>query len=392
MADILDKTEHFSTDLLTHKLDSNYLYHNLNHTKRVVKNVEELVDFYKLEGNERETLFLAAWLHDSGYTLGSKNHEENSCSIAREFLSAQNYDPMLTQQVCDYIIATKRFHKPQNLSEKIIKDADTSHLGKKSFLETSEILREELSLLGIASYGPKEWREANIKMLVSEHQYYTDYAKDNWQPGKDKNLMKLLKSKDSEKQLARKEALKIKYKDDSPERSVQTMYRITMSNHLRLSSIADTKANILLSVNAIIISLSLSNLIPKLDSPSNEYLVYPTAIFVLSSIISMTLSVLATRPNISQGKFTKEDVENKKVNLLFFGNFHKMGLEEYEWAMGELIKDKDYVYTSLTKDLYSLGKVLDRKYKLLRWTYTIFIIGMVISVIAFAISFKYFVR
>jgi hypothetical protein len=204
--------------------------------------------------------------------------------------------------------------------------------------------------------------------------------------------MKLLKSKNSEKELAKKEALKVKYKDESPERSVQTMYRITMSNHLRLSSIADTKANILLSVNAIIISLALANLIPKLDSPSNEYLIYPTAIFVLSSIISMTLSVLATRPNISQGKFTKEDVENKKVNLLFFGNFHKMGLEEYEWAMKELIKDKDYVYASLTRDLYSLGKVLNRKYKLLRWTYTIFIIGMVISVIAFAVSFKYFVR
>src|SRR5690606_4811936 len=254
---------------------------------------------------------------------------------ALPILSEQNYDTALMQQVCNYIMATKRFYKPQNLSEKIIRDADTSHLGKKSFLETSEILREELSLLGIASYGPKEWREANIKMLVSEHEYYTEYAKDNWQPGKDKNLMKLLKSKNSEKELAKKEALKVKYKDESPERSVQTMYRITMSNHLRLSSIADTKANILLSVNAIIISLALANLIPKLDSPTNEYLIYPTAIVVISSIISMTLSVLATRPNISQGKFTKEDVENKKVKLLFFGNFHKMGLEEYEWAMKE---------------------------------------------------------
>ncbi|MFT6838085.1 MAG: hypothetical protein ACJAZR_001615, partial [Sediminicola sp.] len=63
---------------------------------------------------------------------------------------------------------------------------------------------------------------------------------------------------------------------------------------------------------------------------------------------------------------------------------------EYEWAINELIKDKEYIYSSLTKDLYFLGLVLNRKYKLLRWTYTIFMIGMVVSVIAFAISFKFF--
>jgi hypothetical protein len=136
--------------------------------------------------------------------------------------------------------------------------------------------------------------------------------------------------------------------------------------------------------------LALSNLIPKLDNPSNDYLIYPTVIFVLFSVVSMVLAVLATRPNVTRGEFTKDDVNQKKVNLLFFGNFHKMGLKEYEWAINELIKDKEYIYSSLTKDLYFLGLVLNRKYKLLRWTYTIFMIGMVVSVIAFAISFKFF--
>ena len=78
------------------------------------------------------------------------------------------------------------------------------------------------------------------------------------------------------------------------------------------------------------------------------------------------------------------------MNLLFFGNFHKMKLDEYQWAINELVKDKDYIYSSLTKDLYFLGLVLNRKYKLLRWTYTVFMIGMVVSVLAFAIFFKFF--
>ena len=103
----------------------------------------------------------------------------------------------------------------------------------------------------------------------------------------------------------------------------------------------------------------------------------------------MVLAVLATRPNVTSGEFTKEDVKNKKVNLLFFGNFHKMKLHEYEWAIQELVKDKQYIYDSLTKDLYFLGLVLNRKYNILRLTYTIFIIGIVISVISFALAFHF---
>ena len=96
----------------------------------------------------------------------------------------------------------------------------------------------------------------------------------------------------------------------------------------------------------------------------------------------------ATRPNVTSGKFTKEDVKNKKVNLLFFGNFHKMTLQEYQWAMTEMLSDKDYIYSSMSKDLYFLGLVLQRKYSILRLTYTIFMTGIIVSVIAFAVAFK----
>lgn len=389
MSDIIGNTEVYVTELLTHELDPQYLYHNLRHTQRVVKSTKELLDSLSLNSKEKEVLILTAWLHDTGYTKGTADHEENSCTIAEKFLSEQDYDPLAIKQVCAAIMATKRFYKPKSLSEKIIRDADSSHFAQKSYLKTCEILREELRLLGIADYGQKEWREANIKMFSTEHRFYTDYAIENWKPLKEKTLRKLMRNT-KENKIAKKEALKAKYKSESPDRGIQTLYRVTLRNHITLSNIADTKANILLSVNAIIISMALSNLIPKLDNPSNEYLVYPTLIFIVFSVVSMVLSVLATRPNVTQGEFTKEDVKQRKVNLLFFGNFHKMKLEDYELAIQELIKDKEYMYSSLTKDLYFLGIVLNKKYKILRWTYTIFMIGMVVSVIAFAIAFKFF--
>jgi hypothetical protein len=66
-----------------------------------------------------------------------------------------------------------------------------------------------------------------------------------------------------------------------------------------------------------------------------------------------------------------------------------MGLNEFEWGIQEMMKDKDYLYGSLTKDLYFLGLVLNRKYSILRLTYTVFMIGILVSVLAFAISFYF---
>lgn len=389
MSEILLKTEAFVVDLLSTKLDEKYLYHNLRHTQRVVKSTRELIEAHTMNDREKEFLLLASWLHDTGYTKGHEEHESSSCKIAAEFLEKEGYDAEGIENVQACIMATRRHYEPKSLSEQIIRDADASHFAQKSYLETCELLREELSLLGIANYTVKEWMEENIKMFRTEHHYYTDYAKANWLERKDKNLMILLKEVKKEKEIAKKEQLKAKYKTESPDRGIQTLFRVTLKNHITLSDIADTKANILLSVNAIMISVVLSNLIPKLDNPSNAYLIYPTLIFLFFTLTSMVMAVIATRPNVGSGKFSKADVANKKVNLLFFGNFHKMKLEDYELALQELVKDKDYIYSSLTKDLYFLGLVLHRKYKILRWTYSIFMVGIIVSVIAFAVAFNH---
>lgn len=390
MSDIIEKAEQFANELLSKKLDASFTYHNLTHTKRVVKSVHELLGQHQLNKDDNESLLLAAWLHDTGYTEGIEEHEARSCAIAKKFLGSEGYEKKSIEEVCRLIMSTKMGAVPKTLTEKILKDADASHFAKNSYMETSNLLREEWELQGLKSFSEMEWLDENIKFFNEYHQFYTDYAKENWQERKDENVKKLKKDRKAIKQIAKKEQLKAKYKSESPDRGIQTLFRVTLKNHLTLSDIADTKANILLSVNAIIISVALSNLIPKLDNPSNAYLIYPTLIFIVFSVVSMIMAVIATRPNITSGKFTKGDVENKKVNLLFFGNFHKMSLAEYEWAIQELVKDKEYIYSSLTKDLYFLGLVLNRKYNILRWTYTIFMIGIILSVLAFGIAFRFF--
>ncbi|WP_291967807.1 Pycsar system effector family protein [Maribacter sp.] len=390
MSKIVSKAEVFAIAQLSNDIDPRYLYHNLRHTQRVVDSTKELIEGEKVGEAEREQLLVAAWFHDLGYLVSYGKHEENSCQIARDFLTKEEVQNSFTETVCSLIMATKKNYEPKNELEKIIRDADSSHFHVKNFMATTELLREELSLLGKQSKTAADWREENIVLLRSKHRFYTDYAIANWQKGKDKNIKKLIKAKKKHKELVKKESLKAKFKGELPDRGIQTLYRVTLQNHLKLSDIADTKANILLSVNAIIVSMALANLVPKLDNPSNDYLFYPTFVFIIFSVVSMVMSIIATKPNITTGQFTEEEVTSKKVNLLFFGNFHKMKLKQYNWAMNELIKDKDYIYSSLTKDLYFLGIVLERKYRILRWTYTVFMVGMIISVIIFGIALKFY--
>jgi len=396
MIDLVEKVEKFVVHLINEKLDSGYTFHNLTHTQNVVRSAQKLADLAELNDEQKTLLIISAWFHDTGYTVSIDKHEHHSASIATTFLNSQQFPKEKVDIISNLILATRLGYEPKTQLEKIIRDADSSHLGSKDYMMVIELLRKEWELTCNKILTEAEWLQTNIDFLTNEHRFYTDEALANWDNVKGKNLSRLLKLQnkrkgENKKLKQKKEELNLKKnKLSMPERGVETMFRVTLRNHIALSDIADTKANILLSVNAIIISLVLSNLVSKLDNASNAYLIYPTIIFVLFTVVSMVLSVLATRPNITSGKFTKEDVANKKVNLLFFGNFHKMSLPDFEWAMGEMIQDRDYLYSSMKKDLYFLGKVLNKKYKILRLTYTIFMIGIIISVLSFAIAFKYY--
>jgi Family of unknown function (DUF5706) len=163
------------------------------------------------------------------------------------------------------------------------------------------------------------------------------------------------------------------------------MYRTTYRTHITLSSIADNKANIMLSINAIIISITLSTLIPRFES--NGKLIVPTLILLGVCLLAVVFATLSTRPKITEGFFTRQDIENKKSNLLFFGNFYNMKFEDFHWGMMEMIKDKDFLYSTMTKDLFYLGIVLAKKYRYLRICYGVFMYGLILSVIAFSIAF-----
>lgn len=388
---LINQAQDFVFNLFKDKLSKVYTYHNLNHTIGVVKAVNILCEKENVNPADTEILSLAAWFHDTGYINGCTNHEESSSIIAADFLKGKGKSEDYIAKVAGLIKVTVKEFVPQTLLEKIIKDADYYHLLSEEYSNSCQDLRKEWENTEGKSFSDIEWSAENLDFLKNKHRFYTDFAKENWEPLKQKNIEQIqnvIDSIENKKGKKVKKGDKKKDNEEKPERGIDTVFRVTLGNHTRLSGIADSKANILLSVNAIIISIALSTIIPKLDSPKNAHLVIPTFIMIMSSVITIVFAILSTRPKVTKGIFTRQDIEDKKVNLLFFGNFYKMPLEEYQWAMNEMMKDRAYIYNTMIKDLYFLGIVLEKKYRLLRIAYNLFMFGIVLSVIAFVIAFK----
>ena len=381
------KIEEYVTGLFEQMHAPALVFHNLEHTQNVVKRTQEIAGHYKVTEDEMLILFAAAWFHDTGhlFTEPSK-HEEMSCEITRKFMKGHVEDEKIIEQIEECIMATKFPRNPKNLLQQIICDADTYHFGTKDFKNTNKRAFEERSLRCGDSDHDK-FDQETIDMLET-HQFYTNYAKELLTERKEKNMKKLDRKIAKEENESQSEVGTLsgleKDKSGLMSKGIQTMLRLTSENHLKLSDMADHKANILISVNAIIISVILGVLLRKLQE--EPYLTIPTLIFLISAVTTIIISILATRPKISEGTFTPEDIAQKKTNLLFFGNFHKATYEQYNAAMRQLMLDTDYLYGSLIKDIYFLGVVLGRKYKLIRIAYNVFMIGIILSVLAFAIA------
>jgi len=391
---ILADARHYVTDIFTHKVKPEFVFHNLEHTEAVAEACSQMADYYQLNDEDRLVLLLSAWFHDTGYSAGKvEGHEEISVQIATQFLQEHGVPETVQQRVTSCIRATHMPQSPISQVEKILCDADLLHLSTSDYKAMSQLLKQERENLLGHKISKKEWRKGNIKFL-QEHKYFTEYGQQYLESRKQENLQALTRKKDDKEVVEEKETA-FPYISDvnktdeknlqkSAERGIQTMFRLTSSNHLRLSSMSDNKSHIMISVNSIIISIIISVLFGKLAT-NREYII-PACILLSVCLASMTFAILATRPSVSGGRFTEEDIRNKKTNLLFFGNFYRMQLGDYQRAMNQMMKDGEYLYDSIIKDIYYLGIVLAKKYKYLRISYTIFMWGLIIAVVAFAIT------
>lgn len=403
----LEQVELWATKVITTEFSDKLVFHDIDHTHKVVSGVKEIAKAEGISAEDKELCLIAGWLSCIGFrdldTWGKMNKPMDlfiNCSkctknISEEYLRSIDYPEDKIEKVIALLEDADIGHEPKTHLGKILADASTIELALKKGKKRLELRYQELLLTDAISVGKRGFYEVLLEYLLS-HKYYTEYAQKEFSPRKDhliKSVEKEKKEIGKSEQLALKKELNISDEElkklkknlksvkGRDERGIQTMFRTTSRNHYTLNQMVDRKANIMISVNAIILSLILSRIIGTIDT----FCIHnaPILLMLITSVVSIIFAIIAITPSQSHGEFTEQEVREKQGNLLYFGNYHNMAFREYNWGMLQMLNDSDYLYTSMIKDLYFLGQMLNRKYKHIRISLGVFMIGFVFTVIFF---------
>lgn len=404
---LLSTVEKYSTNLLTEHLSEKMVFHDITSTHRIVAAIKEICATEGINELDTETVLIAGWLANIGFT----NHEvlekleqpedlfrlcyESSIALGGLFLSSTSISTERRDQVLSLL---EEIRLPNQIASKlgeVLSDALTSDWGMPKAKAKVKKLYEEFLLTGAVNYSKSTWYDTVLGYLRA-HKYYTSYGNDVLEKNKITLLRKIEKEKkdldktantliqkelnisDAELKKLKKSLSSVKGRD---ERGIQTLFRTTSRNHYTLNQMMDRKANIMISINAILLSLIISRTIGQIDT----FCIHnsPILIMLISSIASMIFAVMAITPFQTQGTFTESEIREKMGNLLYYGNFHNMNFRDFEWGMLEMLSDGDYLYSTMIRDLYFLGQTLHKKSNRIRFSLRLFILGLVVSTFVF---------
>ncbi len=397
----LSKIEVFATEFITNKNPESIVYHDISFTHRLVSAIKVISEKEDVSEKEKELLLVAAWIYGLGYydaeSFGSKNIISGciKCTIriGKPFLEEVNYLQEHIDAVYTILENTKHPLNPTNKLEQIFADALYYDFAREKGKKYLKKMYQELLIFHAISIGKKKWNDELIKLLEN-HTYFTAYGKSALEPKKHsliKEIKKEAKALISIQNTALKKELEISdrelknLKESLSEtnnsvdiRTIQTLFRNTSRNHYTLNQMVDRKANIMISINAIINSIVIGGILGP-SATIIDISLLPAFVLVTASSLSIFYAILAVKPDRTHGEFTEEEIRNKQGNLLYFGNFYNMSYRDYEWAMLEMITDKDYLYSSLIRDIYYLGERIQKKHSNIRKSLMIFLVGTALS-------------
>jgi len=168
--------------------------------------------------------------------------------------------------------------------------------------------------------------------------------------------------------------------------AVDNIFRLNVSNQMRLNQMADQKANIMITVSAIVFSVTVA----ELDNPAMKY---PLMFFAICCIISLLCAIIAIIPNTDYPKDEDGNLDKTSPYFepLYFGHFSQMDLEEYKESYAETLMTDDTIYDALANEMYTSGKTLSHvKYRWIRWSYTSFLFGMLGAMVIFILDLTIF--
>jgi hypothetical protein len=170
-----------------------------------------------------------------------------------------------------------------------------------------------------------------------------------------------------------------KVKKSTSSRSVETLFRNMYRVHVEVSAMADNKANLLISVNSIVLILATAHAHEVVTDP---ILLLPAAIIIASCLGSMIFSVLVARPRVTGDHCVVPEVSTN-ADLLFFGAFSRLSREDYITSLTDMVNERDSIHEAMASDIYNMGFVLKKKFRRLQTAYGFLLYGMPIGIVLF---------
>lgn len=362
--------------------DESLVMHSFYHSREIMQVCLEITEEEEFPEKQTEELLIAAWFLFTGFTRNYESAFSESVEICKGFLENEGYPTDRTEKVLELIRSASPDRKPATDLEKYLHDAQWSFLGRKRFFRMAELWRIEIQKQTGEKQPPDKWNK-KMKDLLVNHQFYSKWAIERYSDRKNKNILKQISNITDTKKKTRRQKTG---KDFG--RGIDTLYRNTLRGHLDLSSIADGKANMMISINALILSIlitagSATISISQLRIEENLQFIVPTLILMVSSLGAIIFAVLSAIPRYGNDEFKLEDVKDHNISMLFFNNFLNLKQEDFVDYLDDLKRDQNLLYDDLAKDVYNLGKALKKKYSLLNIAYKLFVIGIALSFIAF---------
>jgi hypothetical protein len=365
------------------------VFHTEARSASIVKYAVKAGIFYELPAEELFAIGAACWFHALGYLHKEDDPLAKSAELAVTYLTKVDVTPATIKSAGHLITSIRDGVHPLTLSEEIISDAILSYFAGKTFLKKNECRRKETEVLENRTITKKTWLSETLNFL-KEKEFFTDYSRSLSGKKYGDNITILeLKVNEADKAIRSKEEPGLatinegKKRKEMPEKGIETMFRILSGNNQRLRSLADNKAHILITVNSILLSAIISLLLRKVGD--NAYLIVPTIITLTVSLVSMTFAIMATRPKVPivHSLRTKD---GKIDDLMFFGIYYKMDVEEYTNQMFKVMGDWNLLYRTMIMDIHSQGMMVRTKFQFLKWAYNVFLFGLVVGVLGFIIA------
>ena len=394
--ELLRETALYIQDYYNSNFNDQYCFHQYNRTINIVRHCDALASRMDLGKQESKLVHLAAWFLETGYCIDYQNAQVKSAELAAAYYKEKGVEDEKIETIVECILSTRMPMQAVTATAQIVCDASMYHLAEKDAHQILNTLRTEYAALSVREFTDEEWIKENVSNL-SNHFYFTSAARKLYQKGKSKSLAGYKKNLELLHEIVQEpphQTIQVPATEHEKivaegavklERGVETFFRITEQRHMELAARAHEKASLLISINAIVISIVLSVLITKLDE--SKYLLLPTLLLIITASATIIFSILSTRPKLIKDSSKHNPVAGHEMNIIFFGDFAKLSLDEYKKSMQVTYKNRATLYDSLSKDIYYQGIILVWKYKYINIAYNIFMYGFIITILAFIAAY-----